>query len=614
MLNRTLPFVTMFALLSCLATAQTKTSQGSGSKSAPKGVHPPTVGSAATQEVSGRTQLEAGKTRTIAFIDGAAEVKEFRLKIEPADRYTLRQTLLRIFWDDADKPAVEVPVGDFFGVPFAPARFASLYLRGEETGSTSTLPMRFRRRMRVELSNRGQSALTSVQWKLTCKRLAVASPFPSLHAQWKRIVTKPNTTAVLWTSEGYTEVLGTALALQSADGDFAAIASDKAQMRFWTGSADTPAIVVTFPKFFDLGSPIPRDAATYPRTGTTLMAQTIGRMAVYGFLDVAAFQSAQDARLEVSFPGAVDVAATTFWLQSNHVPASEPIADVQLKPATFHLHGVIEAESLTWEGGAPTKSQDQGFKTEASGGAIMRFMGGTPTASFPVVSEDVYLLNMVALLRPGSARKYRYTWDNEPFSELYETSVDPLEAETTSLWITTIPLHLKPGTHKIALQPQGSEPLFLDYIELMPSRKKEGVVEVENLIEQAKFSPETKLARNDDDAAYSGNSFLQWENVAANAELSIPMELSEKGNYRLELGAWRDIGSMKLTVKLDGKEIGEVDAFVSNADTNVLPLLVGKIKDVAAGKHTLTLAAQAPKVGKQGKLNFDYYKLTRLAE
>ncbi|HZO88476.1 MAG TPA: DUF2961 domain-containing protein, partial [Chthonomonadaceae bacterium] len=49
-----------------------------------------------TTEANGRVTLAAGETKTLATLNGPAEISAFRVKVTPADRYTLRQTVLRV--------------------------------------------------------------------------------------------------------------------------------------------------------------------------------------------------------------------------------------------------------------------------------------------------------------------------------------------------------------------------------------------------------------------------------------------------------------------------------------------------------------------------------------
>ena len=612
---RSLRFASLFLVLPLVVGAQNQKSKPKGTKPAPKSVKLPVSAANTVLDLSGKTQLDAGRTLSMVRIDGSARITALQIKMDISDRYTLRQTLIRIFWDNSVKPAIEVPVGDFFGSPFGNVLFESRFLTGKENGSVFTFPMIFRKSMRVELANLGKTPLTNIQWRLSYMRLKSVPPTALyLHAQWTRHKPKPNKPFAIGEILGSGHIAGIAVALQKEKPDFAPLTADTTKISLATDNVETPNIADSLAAFFGLGNPTPRDAHANALDGTTLISQTIGRVSAYRWFLPDAVQFAQNARVEMTFPATVDVAATIFWYQAAPTHDSEPIKAADLMPARFQLPNVIEAESLSWTGGNPTKTEDRGFQMEASGGTVMAFAKGTATTTFPVAAEDVYILNIAARLRPGANLKYRYALDDEEFSELTEAAMDPLDAETTSLWINSIPIHFKSGTHTIKLQPQGDKPLFVDYLELFPSRKVEGVVEVENLIDAARVTEMTVLSRNDEPPEFSGNSFLRWEKVPAKAELSVPLEIPKEGDYALDLGILRDSDCPRLTVELDGKEIGEVDTFIANRDIDVQSLRVGTIKGITAGKHTLTLVVKEIRLGKPlCTLNFDYTKIKRVS-
>lgn len=615
MLYRSLLLASLFLVLPLLSGAQNQKPKMKGAKPAPKIVKPQVPAANTALDLNGRTQLDAGKTLNLVRIDGAAQVTALQMNIEPSDRYTLRQTLIRIFWDNATKPAVEVPVGDFFGSPFGDALFESRFLTGKETGSVCMLPMVFRKNMRIELANAGKTPLKNIQWKLTYMRLkSVPTTALYFHAQWTRHKSEPNKPLIISEISGSGHLAGVSVSLQNQKPDFALFTADTTKFTLLTDNAPEAKIAANLPAFFGLGNSIPRDAHAEALNGTTHIAQTIGRISAYRWFLPDALSFSRNLRLEMTLPGAVDVAATLFSYQTTPTHNAPPIETAALTPARSQLPNVIEAESLAWDGGNSTQTEDRGFKTEASNGMVMAFTKGIGTARFPVAAEDVYILNIAALFRPGATQKYRYALDNEELSELTEAALDPLEVDSTSLWITSVPIHLKSGTHTIKVLPQDNKPLFLDYLELFPSRKVEGAVEVENLINVVKVTEMTVLSRNDDLPEFSGNSFLRWEKAKVKAELSVPLEIPQDGDYTLDLGILRDADCPKLTVKFDGKEVGEVDAFIANRDIDVQPLRVGTLKGITAGKHILTLVVKEIRFDKpECTLNFDYTKIKRVS-
>jgi D-arabinan exo alpha-(1,3)/(1,5)-arabinofuranosidase (non-reducing end) len=79
----------------------------------------------------------------------------------PVHQSLLKTVILRIYWDGAEHPAVEAPVGDFFGVGLCrAANFASQYFGMSSGGFFSKFPMPFRTGFRIELENMDEHADT----------------------------------------------------------------------------------------------------------------------------------------------------------------------------------------------------------------------------------------------------------------------------------------------------------------------------------------------------------------------------------------------------------------------------------------------------------------------
>jgi hypothetical protein len=58
--------------------------------------------------------MNPGETLTVADIKGAGQISHIWFTIAAASKEHLREMVLRMTWDDAPRPAVECPIGDFF--------------------------------------------------------------------------------------------------------------------------------------------------------------------------------------------------------------------------------------------------------------------------------------------------------------------------------------------------------------------------------------------------------------------------------------------------------------------------------------------------------------------
>ena len=67
----------------------------------------------------------------------------------------MRALVLEVFYDGAAEPSISVPALDFFGLPHGrPAPYVSALLSAQEgRGFNAYLPIPFRRRIRIELTN-----------------------------------------------------------------------------------------------------------------------------------------------------------------------------------------------------------------------------------------------------------------------------------------------------------------------------------------------------------------------------------------------------------------------------------------------------------------------------
>src|SRR3972149_2748895 len=73
--------------------------------------------------------LAPGETRTLTSVEGAGCVRHIWVPLASREAAYPRRSVLRMYWDGAPTPCVEVPTGDFFGVGHGMlAEFASLPL------------------------------------------------------------------------------------------------------------------------------------------------------------------------------------------------------------------------------------------------------------------------------------------------------------------------------------------------------------------------------------------------------------------------------------------------------------------------------------------------------
>lgn len=100
--------------------------------------------------------IHPGETLVLGDLEGPGAITHFWNTVASADPFSGRSLVLRIYWDGAEKPSVEVPLGDFFGVGHgAVATFHSLPVSVSSYGRARNCfwRMPFRKHAKVTLTN-----------------------------------------------------------------------------------------------------------------------------------------------------------------------------------------------------------------------------------------------------------------------------------------------------------------------------------------------------------------------------------------------------------------------------------------------------------------------------
>jgi hypothetical protein len=135
----------------------------------------------------GQVTLKRGETATVFETSRPGRIVSMRLDPAEAIAGPERAIVLRIFFDGAKTPAVEVPAGDFFGASFGRPAVRSHLIGTEQGASYILLPMPFDRSARVELTNEaaGGDAVT-VRTQVTTEDRPRAADEGYFHARWRR--------------------------------------------------------------------------------------------------------------------------------------------------------------------------------------------------------------------------------------------------------------------------------------------------------------------------------------------------------------------------------------------------------------------------------------------
>ena len=132
-------------------------------------------------------RLAPGERAVFADIVGPGVIRHFWLTFRPGPPEQMRALWLEVYYDDCDEPSMSVPVLDFFGLPHGrPKHVTSAIMAvNEGRGFNCYLPMPFRRRMRLEVTN-ASSRTVDVFYQLDYTLEPVADDAGVLHVGFRR--------------------------------------------------------------------------------------------------------------------------------------------------------------------------------------------------------------------------------------------------------------------------------------------------------------------------------------------------------------------------------------------------------------------------------------------
>lgn len=101
--------------------------------------------------------IKAGTSKTLLNISGAGTIQRIWMTLEDRSPKILRSIRLKIFWDSSLEPAVDVPLGDFFGFGLSKVikMENELFSSAEGRSLNCYIPMPFRKAAKIEIVNEG---------------------------------------------------------------------------------------------------------------------------------------------------------------------------------------------------------------------------------------------------------------------------------------------------------------------------------------------------------------------------------------------------------------------------------------------------------------------------
>jgi hypothetical protein len=132
--------------------------------------------------------IRAGESLVLANIQGSGVIRRIWITVGERTPVMLRSLRLEMFWDNAEKPAVSAPLGDFFGAALGQTvAFENALFSSPEGRSFNTIvPMPFRRAARLMLTNESSADLTRVFYDVDYTLGPPPLDMLYFHAYWRR--------------------------------------------------------------------------------------------------------------------------------------------------------------------------------------------------------------------------------------------------------------------------------------------------------------------------------------------------------------------------------------------------------------------------------------------
>jgi hypothetical protein len=135
-------------------------------------------------------KLTAGESKVLMDYAGGGIVRRMWFTVDDKSPENLRSLRLRMYWDGANKPAVDVPFGDFFGAILGRmTTFESHYFASPEGRSfLCTIPMPFRSSARITVTNESKKVVPLFFYDIDITtHPTIADDALYFHAFWSRM-------------------------------------------------------------------------------------------------------------------------------------------------------------------------------------------------------------------------------------------------------------------------------------------------------------------------------------------------------------------------------------------------------------------------------------------
>jgi hypothetical protein len=404
------------------------------------------------------TSFAPGATHVLLDTDGPGRITHMWFTVAPFQGHwnILRDLVLRIYWDRADVPSVEVPLGDFFvlghGMSY-PLQSVPVAVGNDHRALNCYWPMPFHSHARIEIFNNGNRSVRRIYYNLDYELGPQSNDAGLFHALWRREPARlpqpvgPNATGdgnyVILDTQGDGQYVGTALFIDAAPGGWW---GEGDEMIFVDGGEPQESSGGSFKSGAQKPDPNPiatpagleavcgrpqqpalhgtgtedyfgnawgyKEAFSYPYYGAPLFKEREDGgswTSVYRWhiVDPIRFHQRLRVTLETNWEEGVtnDVSSVAYWYQQSPITVREPLPgpdamapkvhqEPQL-PDSMELDGTILEEQLRRQGVVTqgmTVNHGQGYR---NGGWLRIEMKGEPiTVEIPVAHDTAYSVSI----------------------------------------------------------------------------------------------------------------------------------------------------------------------------------------------------------------------------
>jgi len=115
-----------------------------------------------------KNSIKPGETRVIGELDGPGIITHMWYTIATGEPYHLKKIVLRAYWDNDELPAIECPIGDFFGLglgEYFSYESAPLSI-GSQKALNCYFPMPFRKHAKITITNEGHDPIGAFYYNI----------------------------------------------------------------------------------------------------------------------------------------------------------------------------------------------------------------------------------------------------------------------------------------------------------------------------------------------------------------------------------------------------------------------------------------------------------------